>query len=116
MKKYFFSFRLVLADCCSIIVLGFTSSLYPILFYNISSFYQLIGIIFMTFIILANAGIVYILVNVIRKEIKERKKDTKKKEVINTDTSLREMVNKKRSAMELEEKVDEIGISCLCSS
>ena len=64
-------------------------------------------------VLILNAGIAYILVNVIRKEIKERKDERKNKESMNgskfnsTDTSLREVegsINKRK--MMLEEKVD----------
>lgn len=77
MKKYFFSFRLVLADSCAILFLGSSSAVYPIMLYQIPSFYHLIGLILIVAVLLLNAGIAYILVNIIRREIRERKQKNK---------------------------------------
>ena len=82
MKKYFFSFRLVLADSFAILLLGVSSMVYPILRYSIANYYEMIGLLLMEVVVLLNAGIVYILVNIIRKEIKERKKKHKKKNIV----------------------------------
>ena len=113
MKKYFFSFRLVFLDSCTILFIGISTSVYPVMLYQIPNFFHIIGIILMFAVLILNAGIAYILVNVIRKEIKERKDERKNKESMNgskfnsTDTSLREVegsINKRK--MMLEEKVD----------
>ena len=79
MKKYFFSFRLVFVDSCTILFIGVSSSVYPIMLYQIPNFFDIIGLILLFAVLILNAGIAYILVNVIRREIKERKKDRKNK-------------------------------------
>ena len=70
MKKYLFSFRLVFLDSCTILFIGISSSVYPVMLYQIPNFYHIIGIVLMFSVLILNAGIAYILVNVIRKEIR----------------------------------------------
>ena len=70
MKRYYFSFRIVLFDCLTIIVIVLSSRYYPVNHFRLFSVYKIIGIFFMIGIILVNGVIVYILINVVGKETK----------------------------------------------
>lgn len=70
MRRYFFSFRLVLFDTVTMGVLVISSTYYPVNNFRIFSFYKLIGIYLIIGVLLLNAGILYILVNVVRRDLK----------------------------------------------
>jgi hypothetical protein len=68
MNKYYFSFRLVCYQALQIITLAIASKLYPILYYQALNYYRLFACLLILVVLLINALIVYILVNVLRKD------------------------------------------------
>lgn len=70
MKKKSFSYRLILFDSISIGTIALISYYYPINRFWISSQYKLIGVYFLVGILVIGGGLLFILVNIVRKEIK----------------------------------------------
>ena len=65
-RDVFFSFRLVVFDSLSILLLVGCSKLYPILHYQIPNFYMLVAALLLVSMLLIYGGITFILINVIK--------------------------------------------------
>jgi hypothetical protein len=65
-RAVFFSFRLVVFDSLSILLLVGCSKLYPILHYQIPNFYMLVAALLLVSMLLIYGGITFILINVIK--------------------------------------------------
>lgn len=78
MKKHYFSFRMIILDCLTIGTLAISSAYYPVNSYEIPSMYKLLGVCLIIIVVILNGSLIFILVNIVKKEMKE-KKDKKKK-------------------------------------
>lgn len=78
-KKHRFSFRMILFDCISILALALCSKFYPSLNYEIPTYYQLISIFIMLILLLLTGGLIFIMVKVIKGDIKPEIKSKKLK-------------------------------------
>lgn len=67
MKKYFFSYRLVLFDTLTIATISVCSYNYPVNKFRMFSLYKMMGVCFIVIIMVMIGGLFYILVNVVRK-------------------------------------------------
>lgn len=67
-KRVFFSFRLVLFDGLSIMLLALCSKFYPILNYQILNFYSTIAALLIVVVLIVYGGITFILVNIIKRD------------------------------------------------
>lgn len=67
MKKYFFSYRLILFDTTSIGAIALTNSYYPINKFWIFSTYKMFAVYLMLIVLIIGGGLVYILVNIVRR-------------------------------------------------
>lgn len=76
-KKHRFSFRMILFDCISILTLALCSRFYPSFNYQIPTYYQLISIQLMLIILLLTGGLIFIMVKVIKGDIKPDPKPKK---------------------------------------
>lgn len=74
MNKYYFSYRIVLFDCLSIFVLAICSKMYPILYYQIPNYYQLVGVYLLVIVLCIYGGIMFIVINIIKKDKNYRNK------------------------------------------
>lgn len=75
MKRYYFSFRVVLFDGLCILVLAACSKIYPILFYQIPNYYQLVGVYLLVAVLWVYGGIIFILINIIKQDKDNRIKE-----------------------------------------
>lgn len=68
MNKYYFSFRLVILDSITILVIGVSSRFYPTMYYQIPDMYKLIGVLLICLVLNIYAIIIFIIINIIKKD------------------------------------------------
>lgn len=68
MNKYYFSFRLVIFDSLTILVIGISSRFYPIMYYQIPDIYKIIGVLLICLVLNIYAIIIFIIINIIKKD------------------------------------------------
>ena len=78
-KKHRFSFRIILFDSISIMTLSICNKYYPSFNYEIPTYYQLISILLMSNFLILAGGLMFILVKVLKGDVKGEVKGKKSK-------------------------------------
>lgn len=68
MNKYYFSFRLVILDSFTILIIGISTRFYPIMYYQIPDLYNIIGVLLIFLVLIIYAVIIFIIINIIKKD------------------------------------------------
>ena len=72
MKKYGFSFRMILFDSCSIVALSLCNKYYPSFNYEIPTYYQLMSVNLMVLVLILSGGLMFIMVKVMKADIEDK--------------------------------------------